>query len=299
MKVFFRDEMVAETGSYSPSAGKPSAVADAMRFAQLPVTFVAPEAATFEQMSRAHDPKYVQDVLAGRITNGFGDKSESVRRSLPFTSGSLIAAAKQALKDGVACSLSSGFHHAGYDSGGGFCTFNGLMIAAYALQDSGLAHRIAIIDCDQHYGDGTDAIIARVGGTNLLHVSFGRNHSGPKDAPRYLAQLRSLKGQFESHRTQMVIYQAGADVHVNDPLGGVLTTEQMQERDRIMFSTCHDLGIPIAWNLAGGYQRDKNGGISAVVHLHLNTARQSIEIYGGGFPSPGLRLVTNNSQIKE
>ena len=65
----------------------------------------------------------------------------------------------------------------------------------------------------------------------------------------------------------VVLYQAGADPHVNDPLGGQLTSKEMAMRDAAVFSNLPN----VVWNLAGGYQRDENGGISYVLHLHTMT----------------------------
>ncbi len=281
MKVFYSGKMVADAGSYSPSAIKPHHVALAMKQENMPIDFVAPEPASLEQLKRSHDPDFIQGVLSGQIPNGFGNNSVSVRASLPYTNGSMIDAAKASLVDGAACSLSSGFHHAGYSRAEGFCTFNGLMVAVFAILDAGLAKRIAIVDCDQHYGDGTDDILAKVGAPGLLHISFGLYFSRPDQGPQYLAKLRGLKKDFLEHGTQLIIYQAGADAHVDDPLGGVLTTAQMRQRDRIMFATARELGIPIAWNLAGGYQRDDDGGIGPVVGLHLNTMRECLATFAG------------------
>lgn len=77
----------------------------------------------------------------------------------------------------------------------------------------------------------------------------------------------------------MVLYQAGADPHVNDPLGGWLTTEQLRERDGLVFSGLKALGIPVAWNLAGGYQLDAAGGISPILEIHDNTLRECARVY--------------------
>jgi hypothetical protein len=52
----------------------------------------------------------------------------------------------------------------------------------------------------------------------------------------------------------VLLYQAGADPHIDDPLGGWLTDAQLAQRDRLVFETCRELGLPVAWNLAGGYQ---------------------------------------------
>ena len=79
----------------------------------------------------------------------------------------------------------------------------------------------------------------------------------------------------------MIIYQAGADAHCEDPLGGILTNEELMERDRKVFQIAKDLGVGIAWTLAGGYQRDRDGGISRVVEIHLNTFRAALEVQTG------------------
>jgi acetoin utilization deacetylase AcuC-like enzyme len=50
----------------------------------------------------------------------------------------------------------------------------------------------------------------------------------------------------------LLLYQAGADPHIDDPLGGFLTTDELAERDRIVFSVAKEIGIPVVWNLAGG-----------------------------------------------
>lgn len=77
----------------------------------------------------------------------------------------------------------------------------------------------------------------------------------------------------------LILYQAGADPHINDPLGGVMTTEQMLRRDELVFSKCSAMRLPVAWNLAGGYQRDESHGIRPVLDLHDNTMRACAAIY--------------------
>ncbi len=43
------------------------------------------------------------------------------------------------------------------------------------------------------------------------------------------------------------------------PYGGLLTTDQMRARDRIIFHLARELSIPLTWNLAGGYQIERDG----------------------------------------
>lgn len=80
-------------------------------------------------------------------------------------------------------------------------------------------------------------------------------------------------------RPDLVLYQAGADTHVDDPMGGLLTTEQMRERDRGVFAATRALGIPVAWNLAGGYQVEPDGSIPRVIALHLNTFEEALRVW--------------------
>ena len=283
MKVYYSELMVADIGRHtSPSSIKPGYVAEALRASGLPIRFVEPDPVSAEEIALAHSPTFVSQILSGEICNGFGNQSADVIRSLPFTSGSMLCAAQAALQDGVACSLTSGFHHAGYSHAAGFCTFNGLMVTARYLLTKGYVKHVAIIDCDQHYGDGTENIIKHFGHTDITHISFGKWYHTAKDAAAYLNRLRKMESEFTDNRPDIILYQAGADVHVNDPLGGVLTTEQMRERDEIVFSMAKRLGIPIAWNLAGGYQRDPDNGISTVVALHMNTAEIACAIFVDG-----------------
>lgn len=157
---FYDPAQVSRPNSYSPSAQKPEALIARWQERALPVEVMAPTPVSREQLALAHQRRYVDGVLDLEIRNGFGGKNASVAASLPWTTGSLLAAARSALSTGsVAVSPSSGFHHAGYSTSGGFCTFNGLMIAALALLTEGLVRKVAILDCDTHYGDGTDDII--------------------------------------------------------------------------------------------------------------------------------------------
>ena len=94
-----------------------------------PIDLHRPQPVAIEDFYRAHDRTYVDDVLARRTSNGFGNRSASVAASLPWTSGSMLSAARHALvSGGVACAPCSGFHHAHWDAVAGFCTFNGLMV---------------------------------------------------------------------------------------------------------------------------------------------------------------------------
>jgi acetoin utilization deacetylase AcuC-like enzyme len=281
LKVFYSEDMVSDSGvRASPSDRKPKAVSDALLRRRWPIELVAPEPTAVSDVCRVHDPAFVDEVLWLKRPNGFGSLSESVARSVLYTCGACYGSALVALKEGISASLTSGFHHAGPRASRGFCTFNGLMVTTAQLLAERRVERIAIIDCDYHYGNGTQAIIDAQGlAGQVLHVSFGETFRAPEQADAYLRAIEDLGSQLRAFRPHLVLYQAGADPHIDDPLGGLLTTEQMRRRDRQLFGMARELSIPLAWNLAGGYQIEHDGSIPRVVELHLNTFEEALRVW--------------------
>jgi acetoin utilization deacetylase AcuC-like enzyme len=274
--VFYSDEVIADAKSFSQGPLKPKAALKAWRKARIPLELLPIVPATVEELAAVHDRQYVENVLSGRIDNGFGNSREDVARSLPFTNGAMLCAARHAMTCGVACAPVGGFHHACYDLGRAFCSFNGLMVAAVQLLSEGVVQRIMILDVDMHYGDGTDSILSRLGLAALVeNVTFGLWFTAPAHAGQYLQRLEKEVSRF--HEFDLVICQLGVDVHVDDPLGGVLTTEQIRLRDEVVFRAARESGVPIAWNLAGGYQRP----LSKVIDLHTQTMIECAKAYVG------------------
>lgn len=271
--VLYAPEMVAPaTSVLSPSAAKPAQVVERWLDRWLPITVRRPTPVTAAELGRAHHPAYVAGVLEGRLRNGFGDTHPAVAASLPWTSGAMLSAARAALANrAVACAPCSGFHHAGWSHAAGFCTFNGLMVTAAVLQAEGRVRRVGILDADMHYGDGTVEIVERLGADWIQHVTLGRDHHEPAQAPGFLNGLPALVRSFAG--CDLLLYQAGADPHVDDPLGGWLTTEQLAQRDALVFGEARAIGLPVAWNLAGGYQRDARGTIDPVLAIHEHSMR--------------------------
>ncbi len=282
MKVFYRPEQVATNASArSPSAFKPKQVVEDWLACKL----IQPEDIhSFEPVSRvvlkgAHNAEMVDDLLDLKIANGFGNFDTEVAESLPYTSGSMLSAAKWALVHRKAvCSPTSGFHHAGFRTPDGYCSFNGLMVTAVNLLQSGQVRSVAILDCDAHYGNGTDDIIDHLKlRDKVRHHTMGQHFemqdSVGENAVHFFAWLQAALS--DCIQTDLVIYQAGADAHIHDPLGGFLASEEMRQRDMMVFAACKH--VPLVWNLAGGYQRSASGGIEPVLELHRITLRACIE----------------------
>lgn len=279
LPVFYTANMVANFSSYSPSAAKPARVVEAWQKLNLPIKIIAPQPVSVNDFKLVHDADYVNGIMTCELANGFGNYYPEVAQSLPYTTGAMLAAAREAIKNGkVAVAPCSGFHHAGYASPRGYCTFNGLMVTAFVLKAEGLVKKVGILDFDMHYGNGTHELIERHDAAGwIAHFTAGKQYKTESQANEFLERIPQLVS--EMHDCDVILYQAGADPHIDDPLGGFLTTAQLKERDQRVFTIAKELGIPIAWNLAGGYQIDNHGGIQAILDIHNNTMQVCIDVY--------------------
>jgi len=280
LPTFYRPEMAVKSVRLpSPSAKKPAEFIRHLETRGYALDIKSFEPATQDDLSTAHNVHYVSRVLSCEEPNGFGETSREVAESLPYTTGSFVAAVKHVLEGHapVAFSPTSGFHHAGYDHGKGFCTFNGLIVAALAAQAAG-AKKVGILDCDMHFGDGTEEIIETLELRDfIVHRTAGavfRPKSPSKDFLPWLGDaLWALR------ECDVLLYQAGADPHVDDDYVGFLTDPEMEIRDHVVFAFCRRNKIPVAFNLAGGYRTDERGSILPVLKTHENTVRACFDVY--------------------
>ncbi len=273
--VFYTPKMVAPSLSFSPSSMKPEKVVTAWQTSGIPVEIIDVPPISVEDICLAHDEEFVRNILEGKLQNGFGNCQAQIAATLFYTNGSMRDAAKYAIENGiVAASPTSGFHHAQWEYASGYCTFNGLMITAQWLLKNGYSKRIGIIDCDYHYGDGTDQIIGKLNlHGQIKHFTAGREFQYPDHASAFYDKLYDTIRFMQD--CDVILYQAGADPHIDDPLGGFLTTAQLYQRDLRMFTECRQRGIPVAWNLAGGYQQHDDGSTNwdALTEIHTNTLK--------------------------
>lgn len=239
--------------------------------------YVLAPSARLEDIFRAHDPEWAMGVYHCKVSNGFGNKDPDVMDYIMASVGSFVEAAQHALKNGtVACSASQGFHHAGFQSAYGFCTFNGLMVSAVKQLKAGV-DRVMIVDGDGHYGDGTDDIRETLGlekrVTHIRRQDLGRPAQTRWEHSMWRSFFTDLIRQ---HRPGIIYYQAGADAWEDDPFNaGYLSKDGLAYRDRGMFQAAKNEGVPIAWNLAGGYADQKT------IDIHLQTLKISDEVYHG------------------
>ncbi|MEO8001818.1 MAG: hypothetical protein ABI644_08080 [Arenimonas sp.] len=274
MKVIYSLNQVAPVQSFSPSAMKPVQVVEQWKLIDPDIEISKPKPVNAEQLSRAHDENYVREILCCQRHNGFGNNSADVAASLLYTSGALLTAARLAIRENTSVAAPvSGFHHAGWNFGGGYCTFNGLMVTALDLLKHGDAKRVGILDYDYHHGNGTESILEKLDEKNIMHYTAGDEFFRPEQAGDFMHDISEHIAMMQG--CDIVLYQAGADPHIDDPLGGFLSTEQLRLRDQRVFEGLKQRGIPVAWVLAGGYQKP----LEKVLEIHNNTYREFMRAY--------------------
>ena len=254
-----------------------------------------PDAMPVRWLEAAHDPDYVAAVMAASVPPvierriGFAVTPEVAQRAVLSPGGTWLAA-KLAMQHGYAANAAGGSHHALPDSGAGYCVFNDLAVAALRLLAEGDAKRILIVDCDVHQGDGTAVILAGRDDVATLSLHAEKNFPVRKaqstmdvgladgtENEAYLAALApALDVMIDRIKPDLILYQAGVDVHKDDKLGRLALTDQgIAQRDRLVAGRARAMGIPLASAMGGGYGDD----VHAVAARHAVTMRTLAAAY--------------------
>ncbi len=248
---------------------------------------------TAQQLAVAHGAAYINAVRTGQPralaeSQGFAWDPQLWPMVLA-SNGGVLAASKRALTHGVAGSLSSGLHHARRDHGNGFCTFNGLAIAALKALGPKVG-RILVIDLDAHCGGGTHSILGANRAIHHLDIAVdsfdrylpagGNTLDLVRDAGAYLGVLDHRLDELRDSKFDLCLYNAGMDPHQDCPVGGLagIDARLLARREQRVFSWCTQRRLPVAFVLAGGYIGPKldQAALVALHRLTLQAAAASI-----------------------
>ncbi len=260
-------------------------IAEAIRAGGAEVRLVDPDTSTeraSELIRSVYDREYVAAVTTGSpeglaTSQGFAWDPGIPAMAVAHSAGQ-VAGVTHVLsgKDRVAGSLSSGLHHARADVGAGFCTFNGLAVAARAATELG-AERTLILDLDAHCGGGARSMTdsGRVVQVDVSTIQFDRWMPTGDDAllfadpTDYLEQVEVALGLADrAGPFDLVLYNAGMDPVTNS----MVSVEDIRTRERRVSDWAGERNYPLVFALAGGYT---TGSISMgdLVDLHLSTVR--------------------------
>jgi acetoin utilization deacetylase AcuC-like enzyme len=248
-----------------------------------------------EQLVRAHDPEYVDQIF--RLSPGEGQVE--IDGDTVMTPHTLQAARRAAgaavmavdlVMTGEAstafCAVRPPGHHAARGRAMGFCLFNNVAVGAcHAMAHHGI-ERIAIVDFDVHHGNGTEDIFRgddrvlfcssfqhpfypysshQAATPRLVPISLPAGSGGPlfrqKISERWLPALEAFK-------PELLLVSAGFDGHILDDMSDLA----LRESDFEWVTECilrvarrHARGRLVSV-LEGGYELGALGR-SAVSHL--------------------------------
>ena len=201
--------------------------------------------ATFDQLARVHDPRYIRSIEAAAPREGLVYLDPDTAMN-PHTWNAALRAAGAAVlatelvlegrADNAFCAIRPPGHHAESARAMGFCIFNNVAVGvAHALEKYGL-QRIAIADFDVHHGNGTEEIFhddprvmlcstfqhpyypfrgADSGNDHIINVPLpaGTGSTAFREAVTSI-WLPAL----ERFRPEMVFFSAGFDAHRDDDM---------------------------------------------------------------------------------
>lgn len=283
MKVFYSPEYCVP-GSRHETLQKSGWIAASLERRPIAgVEVVAPAPLDESSLLDVHDEAYVNAIRNGKPrwqaeAQGF-EWCEALWSAALASSAGVVSAALHALQHrAVSGSLSSGLHHARFDTGAGCCTFNGLALAARAAVAAG-AKRVLLLDLDAHGGGGTWSLLSSDPAFTSLDIcTFDHDRFSSRrwknvlvtNPQTYVAtierELCSLEGSFD-----LCLYNAGMDpCELSDQGMPGVKTSALVARERLVFDWCRARALPVAFVLAGGYlsQRLDRGGLIA---LHRET----------------------------
>jgi len=274
------------------------------------VETVAPEPAAREDVLDVHEDSYVRRVeelsagvevpdaqdygLATQDTPAFAGMDEAAR----WLVGGALHGARLISEGGETrvLQLGGGLHHARRRFASGFCIYNDLAIAINSLTRHGL--RVVYLDVDVHHGDGVQEILYEdprvmtvslhesgkflfpgTGEVRELGSGVGR---GLKlnlplepftEGESYLEVFEKVVPAALRHfRPDVLVVQAGADAHFDDPLSDLMLTTRDYEaifRRILEWADAFTAGR-VLFTLGGGYSFRAVPRVWAILHLVIH-----------------------------
>ncbi|XP_055351196.1 histone deacetylase 11-like [Paramacrobiotus metropolitanus] len=260
-------------------------------------TVVEPIEASEADLLVVHTPRYLESltssVVVARITEvppaamlPNSVLQQKFLRPMRMQTAGTILAGKLALERKWAINIGGGFHHCSADNGGGFCPYADITLCLHFLFHRDLIKKALIIDLDAHQGNGHERDFMNDDRVYILdiynewiypHDSTAKRaikrkvelSSGTADE-EYLDKVRRhVAGAMNEFPANIIIYNAGTDILIGDPLGAMnITPEGIITRDQIVFEEAVAHSIPIVMVTSGGYQK-QTGPIIADSILNL------------------------------
>eukprot|EP01133_Synstelium_polycarpum_P001342 gene1342-1536_t len=181
------------------------------------------------------------------------------------------------------------------------CIFNDLAVISHYLLASGRVNRVLIFDCDVHQGDGTARILHDTPDAITVSLHCEKNFPARKaqsdwdiplpmgmgDADYLKVVDDALNYLLPLYQPDLVLYDAGVDVHKDDALGYLKLTDQgVAARDESVMRHCLGRDIPVVGVIGGGYSKDRPALARRHGILH-HSAQRVWTSSGSAWPAEG------------
>jgi acetoin utilization deacetylase AcuC-like enzyme len=253
--------------------------------------------ATVDELTLAHDPRYVEHVRTVAAQGGGRLDPDTVASEGSWDAatagaGAVLDGIDLAFGDGPRrsfCGIRPPGHHALRDAAMGFCIFGNVAIGArYARARHG-AERVLIVDWDVHHGNGTQALVEAERDIHFVSMhqwpwypgTGAADDRGPHrnvwNVPMS-ANLRpesyvdalctAIDGATTGFTPDLVLISAGFDSLAGDPLGAfTLEYEHFDQLTRFLVDRAESwCGGRVVSALEGGYAPERLG-IACVRHM--------------------------------
>jgi acetoin utilization protein AcuC len=303
----YREYDFGEEHPFSPL--RVDMVLDLLRELGQEISYEEAPPATREELLTLHDPAYVAAVEAASAGNleaalpfGLGQPDTPAFPGVDLASRRLVGgtlAAARAIADGRASKvlhLGGGLHHARRAKAAGFCVYNDLAVALKHLNSKGMY--AAYLDIDVHHGDGVQDFFEQddkvltislhesgqylwPGTGDIREMGSGMGRGLKVNLPlepftedeSYLHVFEKVVPEaLRSFGPAVLVVQAGADAHFDDPLADLMLTTQAYER---LFHRFIELADEYAQGrllvtLGGGYSVKATPRVWTMLYLILN-----------------------------
>lgn len=304
----YRNYSFGESHSFSPV--RVEAMLDLLESLGHHVQTVEPELAAKKDILGVHEDYYVRRVEALSVGEDVPDCEEyglgtpdnpaflGMDEAARWLVGGALHGARLIFEQGEkrVLQLGGGLHHARRNVASGFCIYNDLAIAINSLTKLGLW--VAYIDIDVHHGDGVQQILyddRRVmtislhesgkylfPGTGDIHelgsgAGWGLKLNVPlepfTEGQSYIEVLDEVvPAALRQFRPGVLVVQAGADAHFDDPLADLmLNTHDYEAIFRRILSWADEFTAGrVLFTLGGGYSLDATARVWALLYLLIH-----------------------------
>ncbi len=174
---------------------------------------------------------------------------------------------REAMRSGRSFAITSGGHHAEYETGKGFGPINNMIIAARELVFKKELDKVAILDLDVHFANGTHSLVVEdnIISTDLWKFRLAKwkytqnnkniYHLKVSNSKDYFSKLEKMFSRIKNFGPELLVVMNGLDVLNSDRMGGVsgFGENELVARSKMVGEFARKYHYPVTVFTGGGY----------------------------------------------